>query len=402
MATEDSIAIWLYIKMHCSVFAGKVAIEKMADKRDYYEVLGVSRNASEAEIKKAFRREAKKYHPDLNPDNKEAEAKFKEVNEAYEVLSTPEKKQKYDQFGFAGVDPNYGATGGGAGAGFGGFDFGDIFGDIFGGFGGTSRRSGPRRGGDVRKTVEITFEEAAFGCKKNISINVQDTCPDCHGTGAKKGTSAETCPDCHGTGQIRTQQRTMLGYMTNVTTCPRCKGRGKVIKEPCRTCRGDGRIRKSKTIEVNIPAGIDDSQTIQISGKGEAGELGAQSGDLLLTIRIRPHAIFKREDYDVYLEMPITFVQAACGATLTVPTLDGKVEYDIPEGTQSGATFRLREKGIPYLRGKGRGNQYVTVNVEVPRNLSDKQKKTLQEMFDEDKNYKQRKSFKDKVKDFLK
>lgn len=376
----------------------------MAEKRDYYEVLGVSKGASEAEIKKAFRKEAKKYHPDLHPNDKEAEAKFKEVNEAYEVLSDSDKRQKYDQFGFAGVDPNFGAGQGGGsgfGGGFGGMDFGDIFGDIFG-FGGGQRQRGPRRGNDVRKTIEISFEEAAFGCKKNVSISTQETCSACHGTGEEGGRQPQTCPDCHGTGQVRTQQRTMLGYMTNVVTCPKCHGRGKVVKNPCRTCRGDGRVRRQKTIEVDIPRGIDNGQTIQISGKGEAGEIGAPTGDLLLTIRVRPHAMFKRDDFDVYLEMPITFVQAALGATLTIPTIDGKVEYDLPEGTQTGTTFRLREKGIPYLRGNGRGNQYVTVKVEVPKNLTGKQKETLKELFDEDKNYKQRKSFMDKMKDFLK
>lgn len=377
--------------------------ENMADKRDYYEVLGVSKSASDADIKKAYRKEAKKYHPDLNPGNKEAEEKFKEVNEAYEVLSNPEKKQNYDQFGFAGVDPNFGA---GGGAGFGGFDFGDIFGDIFGGgfggFGGGSRRNGPRRGADVRKTIDITFEEAAFGCKKKLNITANEPCDTCHGTGAKPGTRPERCTECNGTGQIRTQQRTMLGYMTNVTTCPKCKGSGEIIKEPCRDCRGTGRIKKSKTIEINIPAGIDNGQTIQLTGKGEAGEKGGPSGDLLLTVRVREHSIFRRNEFDVFIDMPVSFVQAALGATLTVPTLDGKVEYDIPEGTQSGTRFRLSGKGIPYLRGKGRGDQYVTVNVEVPRNLSEGQKKVLREQFDEDKNYKQRKTFMDKMKDFLK
>ncbi len=377
----------------------------MAEKRDYYEVLGVNKNSSDAEIKKAYRKEAKKYHPDLNPDNKEAETKFKEVNEAYEVLSNPEKKQKYDQFGFAGVDPNFGAGQGGAG--FGGFDFGDIFGDIFGGGfggfgGGGQRRNGPKRGADVRKVIEISFEEAAFGCKKNINITTQEKCGVCNGTGAKEGTSPQRCPDCNGSGQVRTQQRTILGYMTNVVTCPKCKGRGEIIKEPCKECHGDGRVRKSKTIEVNIPAGIDTNQTIQISGKGEAGEKGGPNGDLLLTVRIRPHQVFRRDEFDVFIDMPISFVQAALGATLTVPTLDGKVELKIPEGTQTGSRFRLSGKGINYLRGKGRGDQYVTVNVEVPEKLSDEQKETLKSMFDEDKNYRRRKSFMEKMKDFLK
>ena len=376
----------------------------MADKRDYYEVLGVSKGASDDELKKAFRKEAKKYHPDLHPGDKEAEAKFKEVNEAYEVLSDSEKRQRYDQFGHAGVDPNFGAGGGGGfGGGFG--DFGDIFSDIFGGgfggFGGGSRRNGPRRGADVRQTVTISFEEAAFGCKKKINVNKQEKCSTCGGNGAKPGTSPETCPHCHGTGQIQTQQRTILGYMTNVTTCPHCNGTGKQIKEPCRDCRGTGKVRVAKTVEIDIPAGIDDTQTMQMSGHGEAGERGGPNGDLLITIRVRPHAIFERRDNDIYLNMPITFVQAALGATLTVPTLDGIVEYDIPEGTQSGTRFRLRGKGVPFIRGKGRGDQYVTVTVEVPKNLSSRQKELLKE-FDEDKNYKQKKSFAEKMKEFLK
>ena len=257
----------------------------MADKRDYYEVLGVSKGASDDELKKAFRKEAKKYHPDLHPGDKEAEAKFKEVNEAYEVLSDSEKRQRYDQFGHAGVDPNFGAGGGGGfGGGFG--DFGDIFSDIFGGgfggFGGGSRRNGPRRGADVRQTVTISFEEAAFGCKKKINVNKQEKCSTCGGNGAKPGTSPETCPHCHGTGQIQTQQRTILGYMTNVTTCPHCNGTGKQIKEPCRDCRGTGKVRVAKTVEIDIPAGIDDTQTMQMSGHGEAGERGGPNGDYLL------------------------------------------------------------------------------------------------------------------------
>lgn len=375
----------------------------MADKRDYYEVLGVSKGASDEELKKAFRKEAKKYHPDLHPGDKEAEAKFKEINEAYEVLSNPEKRQRYDQFGHAGVDPNFGAgTGGTYSGGFG--DFGDIFSDLFGGgfgFGGGNRRNGPRRGNDVRQVVNVTFEEAAFGCKKKINITKMENCPTCGGTGAKKGTNPETCQYCHGTGQIKTQQRTILGYMTNVTTCTHCNGTGKIIKDPCRDCRGTGKVRKTRTIEINIPAGIDDGQTMQLSGQGEPGERGGPSGDLLITVRVRRHEIFERRDNDVYLEMPISFVQAALGATLTVPTLDGVVEYDIPEGTQSGTRFRLRGKGIPFIRGKGRGDQYVTVTVEVPKNLSSKQKELLKE-FDEDKNYKQKKSFAEKMKDFLK
>lgn len=375
----------------------------MADKRDYYEVLGINKGASDDEIKKAFRSMSKKYHPDLNPGNKQAEEKFKEVNEAYQVLSDPDKKAKYDQFGHAGVDPNFGAGGGFNGA---GFDFGDIFGDIFGGGfggfgGGRQRRNGPRRGADIRQVLDISFEEAAFGCDKTINIQTQEKCGTCGGSGAKPGSTIETCQHCHGTGQIRTQQRTVLGFMTNVTTCPNCNGEGKIIKEPCSDCRGTGRVRKSKTLEVHIPAGIDDGQTIQLSGKGEAGQKGGGNGDLLLTVRVRAHTIFERDGNNVYIDMPITFVQAALGATVKVPTLDGLVELNIPEGTQTGSRFRMKGKGIPFLRSKSRGDQYVTVNVEVPRNLSSKQKELLRS-FDEDTNYKQKKSFADKVKDFLK
>lgn len=377
----------------------------MAEKRDYYEVLGVSKSATDDEIKKAFRQQSKKYHPDLNPGNKEAEEKFKEVNEAYQVLSDPDKKSRYDRFGHAGVDPNYGAGGAGGGFNGAGFDFGDIFGDIFGGFGGFggggNRRNAPRRGADVRQVVDITFEEAAFGCTKKINITKQEKCDTCNGTGAKPGTSAQTCPNCHGTGQIQTQQRTILGYMTNVTTCPHCHGEGKIIKEPCRDCRGTGKMRKSRVIEINIPAGIDNGQTMQLSGQGEAGGRGGANGDLLITIRVRPHALFKREGNDVYISMPISISQAALGATLTVPTLDGAVEYEIPEGTQTGTKFKLRGKGIPYIRSKNRGDEYVTVNVEIPKNLTQRQKEILKE-FDEDKNYKLKKSFSEKMKDFFK
>lgn len=374
----------------------------MAEKRDYYEVLGVNRNAGDDELKKAYRKEAKKYHPDLHPNDKECEEKFKEVSEAYAVLSDKEKRSRYDQFGHAGVDPNFGA-GGGAG-GFGGFDFSDIFGDIFGGFGGfggSSRRNGPKRGSDVRQVIDITFEEAAFGCKKQINITKMENCSECGGSGAKPGTSPVTCGRCHGTGQVENRVRTPLGYMSNVTTCPECHGTGQIIKEPCKACRGNGKVRKNSTIEVTIPAGIDHGQTIQISGKGEPGERGGPSGDLLVTIRIKAHALFKRDGFDVFIDMPITFVQAALGSSLKVPTLDGTVEYDIPEGTQSGTTFKLRDKGIPYLRGKGRGSLFVKVTVEVPKNLNSKQKELLRE-FDSDTNYKQRKSFMEKAKDFFK
>lgn len=383
----------------------------MADKRDYYEVLGVPKSASADEIKKAYRKEAKKYHPDLHPGDKEAEAKFKEVNEAYEVLSDNDKKARYDQFGHAGVDPNYGggADGGNpfGGGGFG--DFGDIFSDIFGGgfgFGGGSstRRNGPRRGADIRQVVELTFEEAAFGCKKKLTLDKQEECSHCHGSGTKPGTSPVTCQRCGGSGQVTTQTRTPLGYMRNISPCPECHGEGKIIKEPCSFCRGTGRVRCQKTIEVDIPHGINDGQTMQISGAGEPGTKGGPSGDLLITIRIKKHNIFRREEFDVYISMPITFAQAALGASIKVPTINGLVEYDIPAETQTGSVFRLRGQGIPYIRGKGKGDQYVKVEVETPKNLTQRQKELLRE-FDgtvEEKNYKKRKGFLDTMKDIFK
>lgn len=379
----------------------------MADKRDYYEVLGVQKGASADEIKKAYRKEAKKYHPDLHPGDKAAEAKFKEINEAYEVLSDEDKKARYDQYGHAGVDPNFGAGGGGFGGGFGGFeDFGDIFSNIFGGGfgGGGTRRNGPRRGGDIRKTVELTFEEAAFGCKRKITLDKTEGCDTCHGSGAKPGTTAATCGRCGGSGQVTTQTRTPLGYMRSTGVCPECHGEGRIIKEPCTACRGSGRVRVQKTIEIDIPQGINDGQTIQISGGGEPGSKGGPSGDLLVTIRIKKHNIFRRDEFDVYINIPITFAQAALGACIKVPTISGVVEYDIPPETQTGSVFRLRGKGIPYIRGKGRGDQYVTVEVETPKNLTQKQKELLRE-FDgtiEEKNYKNRKGFIDMMKEIFK
>ena len=378
----------------------------MGEKRDYYETLGVSKGASDDEIKKAYRREAKKCHPDLHPGDKEAEARFKEINEAYGVLSDAEKKARYDQYGHAGVDPNYGAGGGGFGGGFDGFDFGDIFSDIFGGFGGggARRRNSPVRGRDTRQVIDITFEEAAFGCKKKLTLTQQEKCHTCGGSGAKPGTQPVTCKKCGGSGQVRTQTRTPLGYMTNVTTCPDCHGTGSIVSDPCRDCHGTGKVRKTKTIEIDIPAGIDNGQTMQLAGKGEPGERGGPSGDLLITVRVKPHQMFRREGYDVYIDLPITFVDAAIGATVKVPTLDGLVEYDIPEGTQPGSVFRLRGKGIPYIRGKNRGDEYVTVDVEVPKGLSAKQKELLKEFeaLSEGKNYKKQKGFLDKMRDLFK
>lgn len=369
-------------------------------KRDYYEVLGVSKGASEDEIKKAYKKLARKYHPDLNPDNKEAEEKFKEVNEAYEILSDPNKKARYDQFGFAGVDPNYGA--GGAGGGFdGGFDFGDlgdIFGSFFGGgFGGGGRRNpnAPQRGESIRASLSVEFTEAAFGCEKSITIDRSEQCPTCKGKGCAPGTTPEVCTQCHGTGTVTQAQRTPFGMMQSQTVCPKCRGKGQIIHQPCPDCRGAGAVRKRRTIQVNIPAGIDNGQTISLRGQGHSGKNGGPAGDLLITVMVRPHEIFRRDGTAVFCEAPITFTQAVLGGTLEIPTIDGKVKYDIPEGTQTGTVFRLRGKGIPVLNGRGRGDQYVTVNIETPRNLNREQKEALKKFSESlgEGNYEKHKNF---------
>ena len=380
----------------------------MADKRDYYEVLGVSKGASDDEIRKAHRKLAKKYHPDLNRDNPEAAEKFKELNEAYEVLSDKDKRAKYDQFGFAGVDPNYGAGQGGFGGGFDRGDLGDIFGSFFGGgFGGgstRSRRNAPQRGETLQQRIMLSFEEAAFGCEKEITINRTETCEECGGSGAEPGTSPETCSNCRGSGVVTQTQRTPLGMFQTQGACPNCRGTGKIIRKPCKKCGGAGRVRKSKTLKVNIPAGIDDGQSIQLRGQGGAGVNGGPAGDVIVTISIRPHPIFTREGQDVVCEIPISFAQAALGDTLQVPTIDGKVSYDIPEGTQTGTVFRLKGKGIQNVNGRGRGDQYVRVNIEVPRNLTHRQKELLREFENSttDENQTQRKGFWDKVRDAFK
>lgn len=380
----------------------------MADKRDYYDVLGVAKGASDDEIKKAHRKLAKKYHPDLNRDNPEAAEKFKELNEAYEVLSDKDKRARYDQFGFAGVDPNYGAgQGGGFGGGFGGFDMGDlgdIFGSFFGGGSSRSRRNAPQRGETIQQRVMLSFEEAAFGCEKEITINRTERCEECEGTGAEKGSSVETCSNCHGSGVVTQTQRTPLGMFQSQAACPNCRGTGKIIRKPCKKCSGTGKTRNSRTLKVKIPAGIDDGQSIQLRGQGNAGSNGGPSGDIIVTIGIRPHPIFTRDGNNVICEIPISFPQAALGDTLQVPTIDGKVEYTIPEGTQTGTVFRLRGKGIQNVNGRGRGDQYVRVNIEVPTRLTEHQKKLLRdfESSTTDENQAQRKSFWDKVKDVLK
>lgn len=351
-------------------------------KRDYYEVLGVSKGASEEEIKKAYRKMAKKYHPDMNPGDKEAEAKFKEANEAYEVLSNEEKRSRYDQFGHAGVDPNFGAGGFGGGFDMGDIDLGDIFGSFFGGgfgggFGGQQRANAPQKGESLRANLTVTFEEAAFGCDKEIELNRTEQCDECRGSGCQAGTTAETCPDCRGTGSVRVQQRMGGMAFSSTAPCRRCGGSGKLIHSPCKACGGVGSLRKKRRISVTIPAGIDDGQAVSLRGQGNAGKNGGPAGDLIVGVRIKPHSQFQREGTTVLYEHPISFYQAALGAELEIPTIDGKVKYTLPAGTQTGTTFRLRGKGIPELRGRGRGDQYVTVRVKVPTSLTNEQKEAL-------------------------
>ena len=352
-------------------------------KRDYYEVLGVAKTASDDELKKAYRKLAKQYHPDMNPGDKGAEAKFKEINEAYEVLSDKDKRAKYDQFGHAGVDPNFGGGGfGGYGdfGDFGDFGFGDILGDLLGGgFGGRSaNRSGPQRGESLRAGVTISFEEAAFGCEKEISLTRLESCESCHGSGCAPGTTAEVCPDCRGSGTVRVQQRMGGMAFTSSAPCSRCRGTGKIIHQPCKSCGGGGNVRKQRKISVSIPQGINDKQAVSLRGQGNAGANNGPAGDLIVEVRVKPHPYFQREGTSVLYECPVSFYQAAMGAELEIPTIDGKVKYTLPAGTQPGATFRLRGKGIPELRGRGRGDQYVTVQVRVPTSLTNQQRDALQ------------------------
>ena len=380
----------------------------MADKRDYYEVLGVEKGVSDDDLKKAFRKQAKLYHPDLHPNDKEAEAKFKEVNEAYEVLSDKEKRARYDRFGFAGVDPNYGA----GSAAYGGgnpfaqdIDLNDIFNSFFGGFGGSSprNRNAPRKGSDVETSVTITFEEAAKGCKKDIQYDIVDTCKECNGTGAEKGTDLKTCPVCNGKGQATVNKRTPFGVVQTTQTCDRCRGKGKIIEKPCKKCSGAVRTKTTKTVTSTIPAGIGQDQILNISGHGNSGYNGGPSGDLHVYINVKRHEIFERKGDDVWCEIPLTFTQAALGHEVTVPTLDGKVSYNVHAGTQPGDVFKLKGKGIQHLNSKGRGDQYVKVTIEVPRNLNNEQKKALQN-FDslcQSNNYQKSTSFFDKVKNLF-
>ena len=378
----------------------------MAEKRDYYEVLGVNKGASDDEIKKAYRQMAKKYHPDLNPGDKDAEQKFKEVNEAYSVLSDPDKKSKYDRFGHAGVDPSYGAEGGGFG-GFSGMDFdvSDIFSSFFGGsFGTSSRRNMPVQGEDREVRVNLTFEEAVFGCEKNIKFYRIEKCEDCGGTGAAKGTSPTTCPDCSGTGRVRAQQRTPFGVMQTQRTCDKCRGTGKIINTPCQTCSGKGYVRKQKNFTVTIPAGIDNGQSITLRGQGDIGQNGGPNGDLYVTVSVAKHSLFKRDGMNISYEIPITFSEAALGTKIQIPTLEGREDYTIPEGTQSGTVFTLKNRGVTEVRGTRRGNLSFKVNVEVPRNLSSKQKELLKAFADScgEKNNIQSKNWFDKLKDLFK
>lgn len=382
------------------------------NKRDYYEVLGVDRGADEATIKKAYRQLAKKYHPDMNPGDKEAEKKFKEASEAYAVLSDAEKRRQYDQFGHAAFE-----QGGGGAGGFGGFDFnggdmGDIFGNIFGDLfgGGRSRRAnnGPMKGANVRTAVRITFEEAVFGCEKQLDLNLKDECTTCHGTGAKPGTSPETCPKCGGKGQIVYTQQSLFGTVRNVQTCPDCNGSGKIVKEKCADCHGSGYITNRKKIAVTIPAGIDNGQSIRIREKGEPGVNGGPRGDLLVEIQVERHPIFQRQDMNIYSTAPVTFAQAALGGQIHITTVDGDMAYDIKPGTQTDTKIRLKGKGVPSLRNKNiRGDHYVTLVVQVPTKLNEEAKEYLRK-YDEAVNGKindskqekpKKKSFMEKIKE---
>lgn len=384
----------------------------MAEKRDYYEVLGVQKGCSDDELKKAYRGLAKKYHPDLNPNNPDAETKFKEVNEAYEVLSDKDKRARYDQFGHAGVDPSYSGGAGGYGGGFGGFggfsggsmefDVGDIFESFFGG---STRSRGnpnsPRRGADVDIRANISFMEACKGVEKEVTISRMEKCTSCDGTGAEKGSKVSTCDECGGTGKVKTPQRTPFGMIYSTKVCSKCGGRGKVVERPCNACTGTGRVRKQRKLKVKIPAGIDDGQTLRVGGNGDSGLNGGPNGDLNVTVSVAPDKLFNRRGFDVLCDIPITYAQAVLGSEIVVPTIDGKVKYTVPEGTQGGTQFRLKGKGIKKLGKDARGDQYVTVKIEVPKNLSKKDKDLLRQ-FDgnlTDANYQQRKSFFDKIKE---
>lgn len=379
----------------------------MADKRDYYEVLGVSRSATDDELKKAYRQLARKYHPDLHPDDPTCEDKFKEITEAYEVLSNQEKRQMYDQYGHAAFEN--GGMGGDPGAG--GFsDVSEILESLFGGmggmFGGGTRMNNPnapRPGRDLQTSVTIEFMEACNGKSQNIQIQRMETCPDCHGSGSAGNSGSEVCPDCQGRGSVKTMQRTPFGMISSTKPCPHCGGKGKIIKSPCQKCRGAGRVRVNKSLNVDIPAGIDDGTAIRVSGMGDAGVNGGPAGNLIVGINVKPHPIFQREGYDIHCDIPITYAQAVLGDEIVVPTIDGNVKYRIGEGTQTGTVFRLKGKGVKKLQRSDRGDQYVKVFVEVPKGLNKKQKDLLQQLEAslESKNYSKRDNFFKKLKEII-
>ncbi|MCK8058017.1 MULTISPECIES: molecular chaperone DnaJ [unclassified Fusibacter] len=378
----------------------------MSNKKDFYEVLGVDRSADDATLKKAYRKLAMKYHPDRNPDNAEAEAKFKEANEAYEILSDASKRQRYDQFGHAGVDPSYGGGGGGQYSGFGGFDgFDDILSEFFGGgggFGGQTRNR-PTKGQNTKVQLDLTFEEAVFGTDKEIEYLRTEDCTTCNGKGAEPGTKTHTCSKCGGEGVLKFRQRSLFGEQITTRACDQCKGTGETFEQACHTCKGHGIVKKRKKMKVTIPAGVDEGQVMTLQQEGNLGTKGGPRGDVYVYMRVQPHNIFKREGNDIICEMPITFIQAALGDELIVPTLDGKVKYPMKEGTQSGTVFRLKNKGVPVLNGYGRGDQYVKVTIETPTNLNDKQKKLLKEFGESigQDAYSQQKGFFDKVKELF-
>ncbi|MGI6514312.1 MAG: molecular chaperone DnaJ [Syntrophomonadaceae bacterium] len=364
-------------------------------KRDYYEILGVSRNASPEEIKKAYRNAALKYHPDVAKDKEEAAVKMKELNEAYAVLSDEQKRRQYDQFGHAAFDPNQGFGGG--------FDFdlggmGDIF-DIFFGGGGRRRRTGPQRGADREMQVVIDFEDAAFGVEKEIQFPRLEDCDVCEGSGAEPGTSPKTCPTCNGRGQVRNVQSTPLGRFETLRTCNRCGGSGRIIEKPCRTCHGQGKVRRNRRVTLRVPAGVDTGSKLRMPGEGEPGINGGPPGDLYVYVQVKPHKVFQRRGFDIYCEIPITFIQAALGDEVEVPVLDGSGSIKVPEGTQTGASFTLKGKGIPHIRGNRRGDQIVFVKVVTPTRLTEKQKELLRKFEQEEEKKHERKGIFNKVKD---